>query len=370
MLRVQAEGDGSAEGACARGARFPRMQTEAMVLRRHGGPEVLERATIELPEPGPRELRVRVRAVALNHLDLWTRRGLPNLKLEYPHRLGADVVGEVDALGPGARGCKVGDKIVVNPGLSCGTCARCLAGEDNLCKSYGILGESRPGGYSRHMNIPDANVLPYPGDLPFTEVAAVPLTFLTAWQMVVHKAKVLPGQTVLVQAAGSGVSTAAIQIAKLHGARVFATAGTKEKCARALEIGADVAIDYSSQDFVAEVKRLTGKQGVDAVIEHVGGEVFARSVLATRWGGRVVTCGATSGFEPKLDLRQIFFRQVEILGSTMGSKADLFRVLPLIADGRLRPVVDRVLPLWEAAQAHQVLEERKAFGKVVLEVSS
>jgi NADPH:quinone reductase-like Zn-dependent oxidoreductase len=345
------------------------MQTEGMVLRTHGGPEVLERATLELPEPGPREIRVRVRAVALNHLDLWTRRGLPSLKLEYPHRLGADIVGEVDALGPGARGCKVGEKIVVNPGVSCGTCARCLRGEDNLCKSYGIFGENRQGGYARHMNIPDTNVLPYPGDLPFTDVAAIPLTFLTAWQMVVRKAKVEPGQTVLVQAAGSGVSTAAIQIAKLHGARVIATAGTPEKCARAVQLGADIAIDYTRQDFVAETKKLTGKVGVDAVIEHVGGEVFAKSVLATRWGGRVVTCGATSGFEPKLDLRQIFFRQVEILGSTMGSKADLFQILPLVEAGRLRPVVDRVLPLWKAQEAHQVLEERKAFGKVVLEVS-
>ena len=345
------------------------MQTEAMVLRKHGGPEVLERATIDLPEPGPREVRVRIRAVALNHLDLWTRRGMPSLKLEYPHRLGADMAGEVEALGPGARGCKVGDKIVVNPGVSCGTCERCLRGQDNLCKSYGIFGENRQGGYAQHLNIPDANVLPYPGDLPFTTVAAIPLTFLTAWQMVVRKAKVEPGQTVLVQAAGSGVSTAAIQIAKLHGARVVATAGTPEKCARALEIGADVAIDYTRQDFVAETKKLTGKLGVDAVIEHVGGEVFVKSVLATRWGGRVVTCGATSGFEPKLDLRQIFFRQVEVLGSTMGSKADLFRVMALVAEGRLRPVVDRILPLWQAAEAHQVLEERKAFGKVVLEVS-
>ncbi len=340
-----------------------------MVLRKHGGPEVLERAMVDLPEPGPREVRVRVRAVAVNHLDLWTRRGLPNMRLEYPHRLGADVVGEVDALGPGARGCKVGDKIVVNPGVSCGACERCLGGHDNLCKSYGIFGENLQGGYAQHMNVPDANLLPYPGDLPFTDVAAIPLTFLTAWQMVVHKAKVVPGQTVLVQAAGSGVSTAAIQIAKLHGARVFATAGTPEKCARALALGADAAIDYVRQDFVAETRKLTNKLGVDAVIEHVGGEVFVKSVLATRWGGRVVTCGATSGFEPKLDLRQIFFRQIEVLGSTMGSKADLFRILPLVAAGRLRPVVDRVLPLWQAAEAHTVLEERKAFGKVVLEVS-
>src|SRR5271165_1800294 len=206
------------------------MRTEAVVIRAHGGPEVLVRETIDLPDPGPREVRVRVRAVALNHLDLWVRRGLPNLKLEYPHRLGSDIVGEVDALGPGARtSLKPGDKVVVSPGVSCGVCERCLSGQDNLCRQYAILGEHTNGGYSRHVVVPDANLLPYPGDLPFTDVAAVPLVFLTAWQMVVDKGRVRPGQTVLVQAAGSGVSSAAIQIAKLYGARVIATTGSDAK---------------------------------------------------------------------------------------------------------------------------------------------
>jgi len=310
--------------------------------------------------------------VALNHLDIWGRRGQTGAKVEFPHRLGADIVGEIDALGPGARGAsgsaKVGDKVVVSPGVSCGVCAACLSGKDNLCKAYGILGESRQGGYAQHLNVPDANLLPYPGEMPWSDAAAIPLALLTAWQMVVDKARVQAGQTVLVQAAGSGVSTAAIQIAKLFGARVIATAGSDEKCARAREIGADVAINYKTQDFLAETKKLTAKIGVDAVIEHVGGDVFVKSVLATRWGGRVVTCGATSGFTPQLDLRQIFFRQVEVLGSTMGSKGTLFGILGLVGEGRLRPIVDRVLPLWEAADAHRALEERKAFGKVVLEV--
>jgi NADPH:quinone reductase-like Zn-dependent oxidoreductase len=349
------------------------MNTEAMVLRAHGGPEVLRRETIDLPDPGPRQVRVRVRAVALNHLDLWTRRGLPHIKHEYPHRLGADIVGEIESLGPGARvafgsGLKAGDKIVVSPGISCGVCAACLAGRDNLCKHYHILGESTQGGYARHINIPDANVLPYPEGLPFTQAAAIPLVFLTAWQMLVHKAQIRPGQTVLVQAAGSGVSSAAIQIAKLHGARVIATTGSDDKVARARELGADEVINYATHDFVAECKRLTGKKGVDCVIEHVGGDVFVKSILATAWGGRVVTCGATAGFTPQIDLRQVFFRQVEVLGSTMGSKGDLFDILALVKDGKLRPVVDRVMPLWEAAEAHRVLEDRKAFGKVVLEV--
>jgi NADPH:quinone reductase-like Zn-dependent oxidoreductase len=346
------------------------MQTEAVVLRSHGGPEVLVRETIDLPDPGPREVRVRVRAVSLNHLDLWVRRGMPHSKLEYPHRLGSDVAGEIDAAGPGARlgSAKVGDRVVIHPGVSCGVCEACSLGKDNLCRRYGILGEHTSGGYARHVIVPDANLLPYPGDLPFTEAAAVPLVFLTAWQMLVDKARVRPGQTVLVQAAGSGVSSAAIQIAKLYGARVIATTGSDEKKERARALGADEVINYDKQDFVAETKRLTGKRGADIVVEHVGGDVMAKSVLAVATGGRIVTCGATAGVEPKIDLRHVFFRQIEIVGSTMGSRGTMFGILEHVREGRLRPVVDRVLRLWDAAEAHRVLENRAAFGKIVLEV--
>lgn len=343
------------------------MQTEAMVMRATGGPEVLERATIDLGEPGPREVRVRVRAVAVNHIDIWARRGLPSFKHEFPHRLGADIAGEIEALGPGAKG-RIGDRVLVNPGVSCGACEKCLSGQDALCRSYKILGENMQGGYSRHVVVPDANLLPMPKSLSYTLAAALPLCFLTAWQMVVKKAEVRPGQTVLVQAAGSGVSTAAIQIAKMLGARVVATTSTEEKAARARDLGADEVINYTTQDFVLECKRLTDKRGVDVVIEHVGGEVFAKSIVAAAWGGRIVTCGATAGFTPSIDLRHVFFRQIEILGSTMGSKGDLFGVLRLVEEGKLRPVIDRVMPLWSAAEAHRLLEERKAFGKVVLEV--
>lgn len=339
-----------------------------MVIHATGGPEVLERAAIELAEPGPREVLVRVRAAAVNHIDIWGRKGLPHFKYEFPHRLGADIAGVVEALGPGARGARVGDRVLVNPALSCGVCERCLLGEDNFCRSYKILGENTQGGYSRHVVVPDANLLPLPAGVDFESGAALPLCFLTAWQMVVKRADLRPGQTVLVQAAGSGVSSAAIQIAKLCGARVLATTGTDEKAARAKELGADEVINYATQDFVAEVKRLTNKRGVDAVIEHVGGEVLAKSILATTNGGRVVTCGATTGFTPQIDLRHVFFRQVQVLGSTMGSKGDLFSVLRHVEAGRLRPVVDRVLPLWRVEDAHRLLEERRVFGKVVLTV--
>lgn len=344
------------------------MQTEAMVMNATGGPEVLERATIDIPDPGPREVRIRVHAVALNHIDLWARRGLPHFRYEFPHRLGADVAGVVEAVGPGAMGAKVGDEVLVNPGLSCGACEKCLLGTDVFCRNYRILGENTQGGYTRHFVVPDANLLPKPSRLSFEEAAALPLCFLTAWQMVVEKAKVKAGQTILVQAAGSGVSSAAIQIAKMLGARVITTTSTEEKAKRARELGADDVIDYTKQDFVAEVKKLTSKRGVDAVIEHVGGEVFAKSILAAAWGGRVVTCGATTGFTPEIDLRHVFFRQVELLGSTMGSKGDLFDILRHVEAGRLRPVVDRVMPLWEAVEAHRLLEDRKVFGKIVLKV--
>ena len=338
---------------------------KAVVLREHGGPELLKVEELPVPEPGPGEVRVRIRAVALNHLDIWVRKGGPAFKLEYPHRLGSDIVGEVDALGPGATG-QVGAKVVVQPGLSCMKCAACLGGHDNLCRWYRILGENAQGGYAEYICVPQVNIAPYPERLDWAHAAAGILTMLTAWQMVVHKARVAPGDTVLVQGAGSGVGVAAIQIAKLYGARVIATAGTDEKCARARQLGADHAVNYATGDFVAEAKKLTGKAGVDAVIEHVGGDTFAASIKAVRNGGRVVTCGATAGFHPAIDLRHIFFRQVEVLGSTKGSKADLLAVLGHVAAGRLEPIVHEVLPLERAADGHRILEERRAFGKVVL----
>ncbi len=339
---------------------------KAVVLYEHGGPEVLRVERLPIPEPGPGQVRVRVRAVALNHLDLWVRRGGPAFHLDYPHRLGSEIAGEIDALGPGVTDLEPGTKTVVSPGLSCGVCEACLHGRDNLCRRYRLLGENTQGGLSEYMVVPRANIAPYPGDLSYEEAAASLLTFLTAWQMLVVKARVGPGDTVLVQGAGSGVGVAATQICGLYGARVIATAGSDDKLEKARELGAEHGINYRTQDFVAEVKKLTGKRGVDIVFEHVGGETFARSIKATRNGGIVVTCGATSGFTPEIDLRHVFFRQISVLGLTMGSKGDLLELLPHVAAGRLRPIVHAVLPFERAAEAHQILEERRAFGKVVL----
>lgn len=341
---------------------------KAVTIRTHGGVEVLRHETIEDPVPGPCAVRVRVHAVALNHLDLWVRKGLPGLKLEYPHRLGSDVAGVVESVGPGASPDLVGRKVLVNPGLSCGVCAACLRGEDNLCSRYQILGEHVSGGYAELVVVPAANLLPYPERLGWAEAACLPLVFMTAWQMVVRRARVQPGDVVLVHAAGSGVGSAAVQIAKLHGATVIATARGPAKAERARALGADHVVDTTTASFLDVARKVTDRRGVDVVIEHVGQAVWADSLKALRWGGSLVTCGATSGHDAPTDLRHVFYRQLQILGSTMGSKADLHRVLPEVQAGRLHPVLDRTYPLVEAPAAHERLESREAFGKVVLTV--
>jgi NADPH:quinone reductase-like Zn-dependent oxidoreductase len=343
----------------------------AALFRRHGPPEVLELAEVATPQPGPGQVQVRVSAVALNHIDLLLRQGLPALHVALPHVSGGDVCGRVSALGVGVSGVSLGQRVVLNPGISCGVCRACLAGRDNFCPTYSLLGEHRWGGCAEQVVVPAANLVAVPDELASlddTVIAAIPISFMTAWQMLAERAVVRPGETVLVLAAGSGVGTAAIQIAKLFGARVIATASTDEKLARARQLGADEVINYRTTEVVAEVKRLTARQGVDVVVEHVGQATFQKSVVVCARGGRIVTCGATDGWEPTVNLRYIFWRQLSILGSTLASKARLFDLIALVAAGRLRPVVDRVLPLAEIASAHQLLESRLVFGKVVLSI--
>ncbi|RTI05389.1 alcohol dehydrogenase [Thermus scotoductus] len=340
----------------------------AVVMEARGGPEVLKVAEVPTPEPGPKEVRIRVKAAALNHLDIWVRKGVASPKLPLPHILGADASGVVDAVGPGVTGFAPGDEVVVNPGLSCGHCERCLAGEDNLCPKYEILGEHRFGAYAEYLVVPEVNLLKKPPNLSFEEAAAIPLTFLTAWQMVVDKLQVRPGEDVLVMAAGSGVSVAAIQIAKLFGARVIATAGSEEKLRKAKELGADETVNYTHPDWPKEVRRLTGGKGADKVVDHTGALYFEGVIRATANGGRIAIAGASSGYEGTLPFAHVFFRQLSILGSTMGSKSRLFPILRFVEQGRLKPVVGQVLSLEEAAEGHRLLEERRVFGKVVLRV--
>jgi len=341
---------------------------KAVVMEARGGPEVLKVAEVPTPEPGPKEVRIRVKAAALNHLDIWVRKGVASPKLPLPHILGADASGVVDAVGPGVTGFAPGDEVVVNPGLSCGHCERCLAGEDNLCAKYEILGEHRFGAYAEYLVVPEVNLLKKPPNLSFEEAAAIPLTFLTAWQMVVDKLLVRPGEDVLVMAAGSGVSVAAIQIAKLFGARIIATAGSEEKLRKAKELGADETVNYTHPDWPKEVRRLTGGKGADKVVDHTGALYFEGVIRATANGGRIAIAGASSGYEGTLPFAHVFFRQLSILGSTMGSKSRLFPILRFVEQGRLKPVVGQVLSLEEAAEGHRLLEERRVFGKVVLRV--
>ena len=341
---------------------------KAMVFRAHGGPEVLEMAELPDPVAAPGRVVVRVRAVALNHLDIWVRAGWPGLELPLPHVLGSDVAGVVETVGPGAEasGIAAGMEVVLNPGISCGRCEECLAGRDTLCRKYAILGEHTAGGYAERVSVPAANVLPKPRALSFEQAACIPLVFLTAWHALVSRARLQPGETVLIHAAGSGVGSAGVQIARLLGARVIATAGSQEKCEKALALGAHHAIDYEKTDFLKEVKTLTGRRGVDVVFEHTGKVTWERSLLALVNGGRLVTVGATTGFDTVTDLRHVFYRQLSVLGSTMGSKSELFQVLRFVEEKRLHPVLDRVLKLSEARKAHELLARREQFGKVVL----
>ena len=343
----------------------------ATVFHAHGGPEVL--TAVELPDPvaGPGQAVVRVHACALNRLDLWVRGGLPGLRLPLPHVLGSDIAGVVESCGPGVDAAWLGREVVVNPGLSCGTCESCLSGWDNLCPRYRILGETAPGGYAERVVVPAANLLGKPAGLDMVTAAAAPLTFLTAWQMLVVRARVVPGQLVLIHAVGSGVGVAGLQIARLHGARVIALASSETKLERARELGAEFCVRSDAEDWESQVRKLApvGKRGVDVVFEHTGVATWEASLRLCKRGGTIVTCGASSGFAATTDLRQVFFRQLQILGSTMGSKALLHPIVDLLARGVLRPVVDRRFPLADAADAHRYLDRREQFGKVVLTIA-
>jgi len=339
---------------------------KAILIREHGGLDKLEMAEVPDPVSRPGEAVVRVRAVALNHLDIWLRRGVPGHKFPLPMIPGSEVAGIVESVDDPRW--KVGDEVIVAPGYSCGLCIACLSGNDPLCRNSGIFGEAVSGGAAEKMAVPIRNLFRKPAALSFAEAAAVPLDMLTAWHMLVARAQLRPGETVLVQAGGSGVGSSAIQIAKLWGATVYATAGTAAKAERAKGIGADETIVYTEVDFVEEVRRLTSKRGVDVVFEHVGAETFERSLRALAKGGRLVTCGSTSGGEATINLRLIFFKLLSILGSTMGSLAELHEIMKFVEAGRLRPVVDRVLPLSDVAEGHRILEAREAFGKIVFEV--
>lgn len=340
---------------------------KAVVIYEHGGVDKLKYDEIPEPEVRANEVLIQVKACAMNHLDVWIRKGLPHLKLKYPHVLGTDVAGVVAKLGEDVRGIEIGMPVFVSPAITCGRCIHCLGGQDNLCRGLKILGENHPGGCCEFLSVPKENVIPMPNNISFEEAASIPVVFHTSWHMLVNRAAIRPGDTVLVHAAGSGVGIAAIQIAKLFGATVIATAGTEEKVKKARTVlGADYAINYQAQDFLSEVKKITQRRGVDIIIDHTGVVNWERNILALTNGGRMVICGSTSGYEGKTDLRHVFFRNLSILGSTLGSKGELFEIVKQFETGKLRAVIHRVLPMSRVVEGHRLIEDRDVFGKIVL----
>jgi NADPH:quinone reductase-like Zn-dependent oxidoreductase len=339
---------------------------KAVIFNQHGGPEVLQYADAPDPTIKASEVLVEVKACALNHLDVWARGGLPGIEIPLPHILGNDIAGVVREVGELVTWVHQGDEVMLQPGVSCGHCLECLSGRDNLCRDYDMLGYRRDGGYAQLVAAPAVNVIPKPKNLSWAEAAALPLVTVTAWHMLVTRANVQPGEDVLVHAAGSGVGSIGIQVAKLRGARVIATASSDDKLAKAKELGADEVVNYSNADWPKEVKRLTNRRGVDVVFEHTGAATWPGSIASLKPNGRVVTCGATSGFAAQTDLRQIFYRHLTILGSFMGSKSELLAAMKFVENGKIRAVVDRELPLAEARRAHELMEDRAQFGKLVL----
>jgi NADPH:quinone reductase-like Zn-dependent oxidoreductase len=341
---------------------------KALAFREFGGPEKLQLQDVPDPVPGPADVLVRVRACALNHLDLFVREGIPALKTPLPFWTGCDVAGEIAAVGAAVTGVKVGDRVAVNPNLTCGRCEFCMQGEDSLCLRYGILGEHAPGGLAELVAVRGDHVLALPPHVSCEDAASFILTNMTAWRMVVTQGQVRAGQDVLILGVGGGVSSTAVQIAKLCGARVIVTSSSDAKLARARELGADIGINYAREDWARSVWEKTGRRGVDVVIENVGAQTWRQSLRSLAKGGRLITCGATTGPMGETDIRIVFWNQIHIIGSTMANRKEFHDVMRLFFEGRLRAIVDEVVPLAEGAAAQQRLAEGKQFGKIVLTV--
>jgi len=338
----------------------------AVRFHEHGSVDVLKYEDAPDPKIEANEVLVKVKACALNHLDLWLRGGTTGWKLPMPRIVGSDISGEVAEVGAVVHRVKPGDRVLLSPGISCGQCEQCFKGLDSACRSYTLYGVMVDGGYAEYAKSREMNVIPIPGDLSFDEAAAVPLVSVTAWHMLMTRAQLRPGEDVLVIAAGSGVGSVAIQIAKLMAARVIAVAGTDAKLEKARALGADEVINHQQQSIAKEVKRLTGGRGVDVVLDHVGAAVWEDCFESLATYGRFVTCGVTSGHDAKLNLQALFGRQRTLMGSFMGGKGELMEVLKFVGQRRVRAVIDSTFPLSEAAAAQKKMEDRDLFGKILL----
>ncbi|MFI5280718.1 MAG: zinc-binding dehydrogenase [Gemmatimonadales bacterium] len=341
----------------------------AVTIRAYGGPERVSVEDVPRPVPqDPLDVIIAVKAAALNHLDLFVVNGLPGVTHEFPHVLGADGAGVVEAVGPAVRTVRSGDTVLINPGISCLTCAFCTKGEHGLCSTYDMLGEHRPGTLAEAVRVPESSVAKLPGKVSWTEAAAFPLVTLTAWRMLKTRAALQPGETVLIWGIGGGVALAALQIAKLLGGRAIVTSSSDEKLERARSLGADETINHRSVDVAKEVRRLTEKRGAEIVVDSVGTATWETSLRAIARGGRLVTCGGTSGPMVQMDIRRLFWHQYSILGSTMGNHAEFAEIAAHFGAGRLRPVVDHVYPLGEARAAFERMAKGEQFGKLVVEI--
>jgi len=334
---------------------------------KHGPSEVLDILPMEKPNPDDYQVRVEIRAASLNHLDLWLRRGLPGLNIPLPHIPGSDASGVIAEVGSAVKDWNVGDEVVIQPGTFCGECEACQSGREDMCASYGILGETQGGVQRQYMCLSPANIGPKPKNLSFVEAAALPLVSLTSWNMLKNRAQLQSGETLLVLGAGSGVGSMAVQMGRYMGARVIATGGTEEKQKLAFSLGADEVLNHRQEGFFKQVKALTNGRGADVVFEHIGASTWAGSMKSLAVGGRLVTCGATTGVKGEVNLRHLFYKRQSILGSTMGSVSDFHECLHLAEQKVLIPVIDQVFPFKNIREAHDHLEFEHAFGKVVLE---
>jgi NADPH:quinone reductase-like Zn-dependent oxidoreductase len=343
---------------------------KAIAITGQGGMDKVRYMDVERPQIAPREVLIEARAVALNHLDIFVRNNLDSLKLATPHVAGADGAGVVAEVGAEVSRVQAGDRVLINPGLHCGVCEFCQAGEQSLCVRFGIMGETRPGTFAEYFTIPQENVHPMPEGFSWEEAAAFPLVFLTAWRMLISKAAIKPGEEILILGIGGGVATAVLQLVKAIGLRAFVTSSSDEKLQQAQKLGADAVINYKTQDFAREIRTLTNRRGVDVVVDSVGGDSYTKSLASLVKGGRLVTCGATAGPRPQTDLARIFWNQLSVFGSTMGNLREFAEMLNFVRTRGVKPVIDQVFPLAEGANAFARMEEGKQFGKIVLKVGN
>lgn len=338
---------------------------KAVVFHEQGGINELRYEEVPVPVIAPSEVLVEVKACAVNYLDICARRDRPEVQ-PFPHILGSDIAGDVVEVGANVRDVAVGERVVLSPCISCGQCEDCLNGDENMCDFQAILGFQTNGGYAEYVKAPAKNVIPVSSGVAYASAASIPTAYLTAWHMLISRAQIRPGESILILSAGSGVGSAALQISKLCGATVIATASTDEKLERARQMGADFTINYTQTDFSKAAKEATDGRGVDIVLEHVGAATWEKSVASLAKNGRLVTCGVTTGNIAPIDIRKIYQKQLTILGSALGSISELRTIMRLAEGGKLSPIVDRVLPLQAAAEAHRILENRENFGKICL----